>query len=159
MVRGSRKILAVGAVLALCAVQLNFVPGPLRKAAPAAAASAAMVMAPAAFADEIGDAAKKLGDASYDFAKEVDWNNGIFLQAPGQFQPLKALSAIDKMIEACFCIYIRVFLSCVGLKDAKGMNAVHFVLACTGHGSFSRPQATEGRSGGPPQSDWEHQRT
>ena len=40
-------------------------------------------MAPAAFADQIGDAAKKLGDASYDFAKEVDWNNGVFLQAPG----------------------------------------------------------------------------
>ena len=100
MVRGSRKVLAVGAVAALCAWQVNFVPGPLRKAAPAAAASAAMMMAPAAFADEIGDAAKKLGDASYDFAKEVDWNNGIFLQAPGQFQPLKALSAIDKMIDA-----------------------------------------------------------
>ena len=42
---------------------------------------------------------KKLGDASYNFAKEVDWNNGIFLQAPGKFQPLKALKAIDKMIE------------------------------------------------------------
>ena len=112
MVRGSRKVLAVGAVLALCAVQLNFVPGPLRKAAPAAAASAAMMMAPAAFADEIGDAAKKLGDASYDFAKEVDWNNGIFLQAPGQFQPLKALSAIDKMIEARFCIYAFFSVLC-----------------------------------------------
>ena len=40
-------------------------------------------MAPAAFADQIGDAANKLGDASYDFVKEVDWNNGVFLQAPG----------------------------------------------------------------------------
>ncbi|CAK9004291.1 unnamed protein product [Durusdinium trenchii] len=49
----------------------SFVPGPLRKHVPVAAASAAgMMMAPAAFADEIGDAAKKLGDASYDFAKE-----------------------------------------------------------------------------------------
>merc|ERR1711948_28639 len=57
-----------------------------------------MGMAPAAFADEIGDAAKKLGEASYAFAKEVDWNNGLYLQAPGQFQPLKALTAIDKMI-------------------------------------------------------------
>merc|ERR1712060_899378 len=46
----------------------------------------------------IGDAAKKLGEASYAFAKEVDWNNGLYLQAPGQFQPLKALTAIDKMI-------------------------------------------------------------
>merc|ERR1712084_80802 len=34
----------------------------------------------------------------YAFAKEVDWNNGLYLQAPGQVQPLKALNAIDKMI-------------------------------------------------------------
>merc|ERR1719498_298040 len=54
--------------------------------------------APAAFADEIGDAAKKLGDASYAFAKEVDWNNGLYLQSPGKFAPLEALKAIDKMI-------------------------------------------------------------
>merc|ERR1712046_96309 len=78
---------------------IAFVPGPLRKAAPvAAAASAAALLSPAAFADEIGDAAKALGQASYAFAKEVDWNNGLYLQAPGQFQPLKALTAIDKMI-------------------------------------------------------------
>ena len=50
----------------------------------AAPSAAGMMMAPAAFADEIGDAAKKLG---------------IFLQAPGKFQPLEALKAIDKMIE------------------------------------------------------------
>merc|ERR1712187_636299 len=62
-------------------------------AAPALAAGA-----PAAFADPIGDAAKKLAAASYPFAKEVDWNNGIYLQAPGTFQPLEALKAIDKMI-------------------------------------------------------------
>merc|ERR1719194_376036 len=62
-------------------------------AVPALAASA-----PAAFADPIGDAAKKLAAASYPFAKEVDWNNGIYLQAPGKFQPLEAVKAIDKMI-------------------------------------------------------------
>ena len=99
---GARKALAIGvAVAAVCTLKqhLDFVPGP-RHAAPVAAATAAgVMMAPGAFADEIGDAAKKLGDASYDFAKEVDWNNGIFLQAPGKFQPLKALKAIDKMIE------------------------------------------------------------
>ncbi|CAL1161708.1 unnamed protein product [Cladocopium goreaui] len=95
------KTIAVGvAVAAACCLQrhLTFVPGP-RHAAPVAAAAASMMMAPAAFADEIGDAAKKLGDASYSFAKEVGWNNGIFLQAPGKFQPLEALKAIDKMIE------------------------------------------------------------
>merc|ERR1719408_1138255 len=51
-----------------------------------------------AFADQIGDAAKSLAEASYPFAKEVNWNNGIFLQPPGNFQPLEALKAIDKMI-------------------------------------------------------------
>jgi len=96
------RAVAMGAT-ALAAVRglssAGFVPGPLRRhAAPVAAASAATMLAPAAFADEIGDAAKKLGDASYAFAKEVDWKNGIFLQAPGTFQPLEALKAIDKMI-------------------------------------------------------------
>jgi len=96
------RTLALSAV-ALAALRglrgTSFVPGPLRRhAAPAAAVSAATMLAPAAFADEIGDAAKKLGDASYAFAKEVDWKNGIFLQAPGKFQPLEALKAIDKMI-------------------------------------------------------------
>jgi len=76
-----------------------FVPGPLRKAAPvAAAAGASTLLGSAAFADEIGDAAKELGKASYAFAKEVDWNNGIYLQQPGAFKPLEALQAIDSMI-------------------------------------------------------------
>merc|ERR1719251_714218 len=62
-----------------------------------AAGVAALGAAPV-FADEIGDAAKKLAEASYPFAKEVDWNSGIYLQAPGSFQPLDAVKAIDKMI-------------------------------------------------------------
>jgi len=102
MGRFGKKVIAAGA-LALAATQCLkmscFVPGPHRKhTAPVAAASIATMFAPPAFADEIGDAAKKLGDASYAFAKEVDWNNGIFLQSPGKFQPLQALKAIDKMI-------------------------------------------------------------
>merc|ERR1711988_2034016 len=64
----------------------------------AAAGAAAMLGTSPAFADEIGDAAKKLGEASYAFAKEVDWNNGLYLQSPGKFAPLEALKAIDKMI-------------------------------------------------------------
>merc|ERR1712076_350743 len=63
-----------------------------------AAAVAAGAFAPAAFADPIGDAAKKLGDASYPFAKSVDWNNALYQQAPGAFKPGEALKAIDKMI-------------------------------------------------------------
>merc|ERR1712147_375960 len=42
--------------------------------------------------------AKKLAEASYPFAKEVDWNNGLYLQAPGAFKPLETIKAIDKMI-------------------------------------------------------------
>jgi len=79
-----------------------FIPGgPARpRAAVAAVGSVAALGASPVFADadQIGLAAKKLADASYPFAKEVDWNSGIFLQAPGKFQPLEALKAIDKMI-------------------------------------------------------------
>jgi len=78
--------------------QTAFVPA-FRSMKPAAAAGAAAMLGTSpAFADEIGDAAKKLGEASYTFAKEVDWNNGLYLQAPGAFKPLEALKAIDKMI-------------------------------------------------------------
>jgi hypothetical protein len=63
-----------------------------------AAAVAAGAFAPPAFADAIGDAAKKLGDASYPFAKSVDWNSALYQQAPGAFKPGEALKAIDKMI-------------------------------------------------------------
>merc|ERR1712203_1041852 len=63
-----------------------------------AAAVAAGAFAPAAFADPLGDAAKKLGDASYPFAKSVDWNSALYQQAPGAFKPGEALKAIDKMI-------------------------------------------------------------
>jgi len=97
----STKVLGVcGAVAAACYLaKPAFVQGPQRgHAMPIAAAAAAAMVAPAAHADEIGDAAKKLASASYEFAKEVDWNNGIYLQAPGTFQPLEALKAIDKMI-------------------------------------------------------------
>jgi len=97
------KMLVVGAVAFVAASYLQkpaFLSGPPpRHVAPVVAGSAAAAMsASAAFADEIGDAARKLADASYDFAKEVDWNNGLYLNPPGKFQPLEALNAIDKMI-------------------------------------------------------------
>merc|ERR1711992_204275 len=64
----------------------------------APATGVALMGAAPVFADEIGDAAKKLAEASYPFAKGVDWNNGIYLQSPGAFKPLEAVKAIDKMI-------------------------------------------------------------
>jgi len=97
---GHSKTLAVLGLVGGAALlkQSAFVLAPSRPAAAAAAAVAAAGISTPAFADEIGDAAKALGDASYAFAKEVDWNNGIYLQAPGAFRPLEALKAIDAMI-------------------------------------------------------------
>jgi len=98
MVKGTKVLLGGVAVAAMWHLrQPAFVPPANRMIAPAAGAVAMMGAAPA-FADEIGDAAKQLAAASYDFAKEVDWNNGIYLQAPGAFKPLEALKAVDKMI-------------------------------------------------------------
>merc|ERR1719393_263749 len=98
----SKTLKVIAASAALACLKLHgsaFVPAPARpRAAAAAAGSVAALGASPAFADQIGDAAKKLADASYPFAKEVDWNNGIYLQAPGKFQPLEAVKAIDKMI-------------------------------------------------------------
>lgn len=94
------KLLALLGLVAGTALlrQTAFVPASRSMKPAAAAGAAAMLGASPVFADEIGDAAKKLGDASYSFAKEVDWNNGLYLQAPGSFKPLEALKAIDKMI-------------------------------------------------------------
>jgi len=97
MTKSSKVCLVAAAIVAVWKIrQPTFLPPMGRMMAPAAGV-AALGAAPA-FADEIGDAAKKLAEASYPFAKEVDWNNGIYLQAPGAFKPLEAIKAIDKMI-------------------------------------------------------------
>jgi len=102
MGRSGKMVVAGSAALMgahLVRQQEAFVPGPARvPAAAAAAAYSGVAFAPAAFADPIGEASKKLGDASYEFAKQVDWQNSIYLQAPGTFKPAEALKAIDKMI-------------------------------------------------------------
>merc|ERR1712007_198279 len=48
--------------------------------------------------DKIGEAAKKLSDASYPFLKEVDWTSDLFIKPlPGASasQTLKAVGSID----------------------------------------------------------------
>jgi hypothetical protein len=97
MAKTSKVLMCVAAVAVWHLRQPAFLPPAARMAVPAAGAVALMGASPA-FADEIGDAAKKLAEASYPFAKEVDWNNGIYLQSPGAFKPLEAVKAIDKMI-------------------------------------------------------------
>merc|ERR1711948_116841 len=80
----------------------SFVPGPhgkhMRAGAIAAPAAVAMLGATPAFADEIGDAAKKLSDASYPFLKDIDWKSTLALTKPGSAGAGDWVKAIDKAI-------------------------------------------------------------
>merc|ERR1712039_725521 len=64
----------------------------------AAPAAVAILGAAPAFADEIGNAAKKLSDASYPFLKDINWNSGLALTKPGSASAGDWLKAIDKAI-------------------------------------------------------------
>merc|ERR1719203_57433 len=57
-----------------------------------------MLGAAPAFADDIGDAAKKLTDAAYPLLKDVNWNSGLALAKPGTAGAGDWLKAIDKAI-------------------------------------------------------------
>merc|ERR1712056_18879 len=57
-----------------------------------------MLGATPAFADEIGDAAKKLSDASYPFLKDIDWQSTLALTKPGSASAGDWVKAIDKAI-------------------------------------------------------------
>merc|ERR1711982_14446 len=51
------------------------------------------------FADEIGDAAKKLSSAAYPFLKDVDWSSGLALTKPGSASAAEWTKAIAKAID------------------------------------------------------------
>ena len=102
MVRAGVKALAAGAAAAALYQQLTFVPAPKTQSrlpvAMGLGAGAAIASAPA-FADEIGDAAKKLSDAAYPFMKEVDWNSYVYWTKPGGSASASDWTkAIDKAI-------------------------------------------------------------
>jgi len=102
MVRAGVKALAAGAAAAALYQQLTFVPAPKTQSrlpvAVGVGAGAAIASAPA-FADEIGDAAKKLSDAAYPFMKEVDWNSYVYWTKPGGSASASDwVKAIDKAI-------------------------------------------------------------
>jgi len=100
---GSSKALkvAAAAVAALYCIrkQTSFVPPAARHTAavvvPAVAAAGA---ATPAFADAIGDAAKKLSADAYPFMKDVNWNSYTFLTKPGTGSAADWAKAVDKMI-------------------------------------------------------------
>merc|ERR1719197_1706429 len=58
-----------------------------------------MMGAAPAFADEIGDAAKKLSSAAYPLLKDVDWNSGLALTKPGSASAADFTKAIGKAID------------------------------------------------------------
>jgi len=79
----------------------SFVPAPKaysRAQISAVAGSAAALGAAPAFADEIGEAAKRLSKASYPFLQEIDWNSYVYQVKPGSASALEWLKAIDKAI-------------------------------------------------------------
>jgi len=93
----------IGAILATSHfLTSTFVPPARRTAGSAAmlgaATAASMGVAPA-FADEIGDAAKKLASASYPFLKDVNWNSGLALTNPGKASAADWTKAIAKAID------------------------------------------------------------
>jgi hypothetical protein len=58
-----------------------------------------MLGAAPVFADEIGDAAKKLSSAAYPLLKDVDWNSGLALTKPGSASAAEFTKAIATAID------------------------------------------------------------
>merc|ERR1712056_152457 len=60
--------------------------------------SSAGAPASAVSGDKIGEAAKKLSDASYPFLKDVDWTSDLFVKPLPGASASQALKAVDKAI-------------------------------------------------------------
>jgi len=101
MPKGSSIVVAGAAAGVVLFSQQAFVPAPQvnrRAQISAVAGSVAALGAAPAFADEIGEAAKRLSDASYPFLKEIDWGSYIYNVKPGAASAIDWLKAIDKAI-------------------------------------------------------------
>jgi len=101
MPKRSSVVTACAAAGVVLFSQQAFVPAPhinRRAQISAVAGSAAALGAAPAFADEIGDAAKKLSDASYPFLKEIDWSSYVYNVRPGSGSAIDWLKAVDKAI-------------------------------------------------------------
>merc|ERR1712078_838094 len=99
MAHGGKALVAAAAILAVCQIQRQvFVPAPVQRAMPAAAAVASMAALGApAYAGDIDAAAKKLAAVSYPFLKDIDWNSPIYQQLPGASSQAM-LKAVDKAL-------------------------------------------------------------
>jgi len=99
MARGA-KVCVLALVALVASKGRVFVPAPARPTHPGVAAASVglLGLAPAAYADKIDDAAKKLSEASYPFLKEIDWTSTVYGTVPTQ-KPMEVLKAVDKMIQ------------------------------------------------------------
>merc|ERR1712153_230893 len=101
MPKRSSVVTACAAAGVVLFSQQAFVPAPQvnrRAQISAVAGSAAALGAAPAFADEIGDAAKKLSDATWAFLKEIDWSSYVYNVRPGSGSAIDWLKAVDKAI-------------------------------------------------------------
>jgi len=124
----------------------TFVPAPKanrRAQISAVAGSVAALGAAPAFADEIGNAAKRLSDASYPFLKEIDWNSYVYNIKPGSASAIDWLKAIDKAIVMGTAMDSKL------LKEAviAHSNAIHSVdaMGVTSKSDYTAVNAALGR--------------
>jgi len=100
MTRAASVLLVAKVALAtMHYLQPTYVPPALRRAAPMALPAITTLGAAPVFADEIGDAAKKLSSAAYPLLKDVDWNSPLALTKPGSGSAADFTKAIGKAID------------------------------------------------------------
>lgn len=123
----SRIVAAVAASAALACLMLNghvFVPAPQNKMNRMAAALPAVAVlgaAPAAFADEIGDAAAKFSDATYPIAEKINWGNSpviaSYIATESAKNPQQVAKAVDKLLEAGLTMDPKLVYAAVAAHD------------------------------------------
>jgi len=146
MPKGSSVVIACAAGGIALFSSHAFVPAPnvnRRAQLSAIAGSAAALGAAPAFADEIGNAATALTDASYPFLKEIDWNSFVYSIKPGSADAIGWLKAIDKAIVMGTAMDSKL------LKEAviAHSNAIHSVdaLGVTSKADYLAVNAAIGR--------------
>jgi len=151
-------IAIVGVLVAICHFpQSVFVPPPVQRAAPLAAATVAALSAPGAVlattaTDDIGVAADSLAKATYPLMKEIDWNSYLFLTKPGTASPTEWVKAVDKAIAmgaamdpSTLQAGVKAHHAAIGRIDSKGvlpMDNYVDIVAAIGRMVASVPEAT-----------------
>jgi hypothetical protein len=128
------RVVVVAAIVALCNLWVPaFVPPAGQRVrhggqvSTVLGAAGMLGVAPAAFADNIDDAAKKLSAASYPFLKEIDWTSPVYGNLPSA-DPLKVLKAIGSALvmgasidSSALKAGVLAHAAAIGHVDGKGM--------------------------------------